>query len=152
MTSQQQQQQQNANNRTYIQCPFCNTKYFMRAEDVPKNRMVIQLLEASHGNLNSIRAPPLAQQQSTIVDQTRSTTGLPYPSAPSHPFQPPPYPSTTTNSNMVYPPSTPSSLSHTSSHPPSYPPLPTPTVPHVPSQQSSNYHSDVTENRSRAPQ
>ena len=122
--------------------------------DVPKNRIILQLLEASHGNVNNIHPPSISsappepnppsynsnQRYSNPQTSSYSAPTLPYPTmsmpsysnvpyptrTPPNPYQniSNPYPSSMRND---YPPAVPSTIRN--GYPPAVPRRPAPMPP-----------------------
>ena len=104
--------QHSSPNRSYVQCPFCNKQYHQNVDEFPKNRIIIQLLEASNGNINSIHppsiptgpsAPPMPMRTQNMYNNSKSISSqypnpLPYPSYPQNSY--PSYPSTMPPSSL----------------------------------------------------
>ena len=112
----------NRSNQPFIQCPFCNKQFHTPVSDVPKNRIILQLLEVSHGNVNNIHPPSIVASAPPPSPSPNVYNSLSNQRPPSSYSSYNPNLNTTHNysqSNPQYPQSTPPyPTNYQSSHPP----------------------------------
>jgi hypothetical protein len=80
------------NTKDYIDCPICRTKHFTKVDDIPKSRLILNLIELAQGNQNSISdlLASLQTQSKKSIKEIESkpldtTTTSSIPSTPSTP-------------------------------------------------------------------
>ncbi len=68
------------NTKDYIECPICRTKHYTKVDDIPKSRLILNLIELTQGNQSNITELLSSQSQTKKsadvkpLDSTSSST------------------------------------------------------------------------------
>jgi hypothetical protein len=72
---------------SHIECPVCRAKHYTKIEDVPKSRLILNLIEFTNGNLNNIKElvnlNTINRSNSPSTDNDVSPPSSPSPSSSS---------------------------------------------------------------------